>query len=86
MAGQLTERAVLTLLSQDDAEGLGYTAATIGTSLLGIPHSPLQAAQRLALAEKVVESLLEQGRLQIAGYLYLAGGKVPRYKPADRRP
>ncbi len=83
MAKVLVESAVLALLHQDDAEGQGYTAATIATKLCGPPHDPLQAAEQRALAEAVIQSLLNQGRLQIAGYLYLKGGKVPRYKLAD---
>jgi len=83
MAKVLVEGAVLALLCQDDAGGQGYTAATIATKLCGPPHNPLQAAEQRALAEAVIESLLEQSRLQIAGYLYLKGGKVPRYKLAN---
>lgn len=83
MTPVLAEGAILALLRQDDAGGQGYTAATIATKLCGFPHNPLQAAEQRALAEAVIESLLEQGKLQIAGYLYLKGGKIPRYKLAD---
>ena len=83
MVKVLAEGTVLALLRQDDAEGRGYTAATIATKLCGPPHNPLQAAEYRALAETVIKSLLERGRLQIAGYLYLKGGKVPRYKLAN---
>jgi len=83
MGEVLVEGAVLALLRQDDAGGQGYTAGTIATKLCGFPHNPLQAAQQRALAEAVIESLMDQGRLQVAGYLYLKGGKVPRYKLAS---
>lgn len=86
MGKGLVSGAVLALLSQDDAGGQGYTAATIATKLCGAPHNPLQAAEQCALAEAVIESLVAQGRLQIAGYLYLKGGKIPRYKLADPDP
>jgi len=82
MSKVLMEGEVLTLLSQDDADGRGYTAAAIATKLCGPPHSPPQAFEQRAMAEVVIESLLRQGRLQIAGYFYLKGGKVPRYKLA----
>lgn len=82
MTKVLVENTVLALLRQDDAEGRGYTAATIATKLCGPPHNPLQAAEQRVLAEAVIQSLLDQGRLQVAGYLYLKRGKVPRYKLA----
>ena len=83
MVKVLAEGTVLTLLGQDDAGGQGYTAATIATKLCGPPYNPLQATEQRAMAEAVIQSLLEQGKLQIAGYLYLKGGKIPRYKLAN---
>ena len=83
MGRVLVEGAVLALLRQDDAGGQGYTAGTIASKLCGFPHNPLQAAEQRALAEAVIQSLLDQGRVQVAGYLYLKGGKVPRYKLAN---
>jgi len=83
MAEALVEDAVLALLREDDANGQGYTAGTIASRLWGFPHNPLQAAEHCALAEAVIQSLMEQGRLQVAGYLYLKGGKIPRYKLAE---
>ncbi|MEA3345023.1 MAG: hypothetical protein U9Q78_02050 [Chloroflexota bacterium] len=83
MAKALAEGTILTLLRRDDAGGNGHTAATIAAKLCGTPPNPLQAAEQRALAEAMIGSLLEQGKLQIAGYFYLKGGKVPRYKLAN---
>jgi len=76
----LIEERILAMLGQDDADGLGYTTATIAFKLWGPPHNPLQATQHRFQAEALIESLLEQGKVQIASYMYLKGGRIPRYK------
>jgi hypothetical protein len=86
MADLSGESAILAMLQEDDAGGLGYTVATIATKLWGPPRSLLQAKDQHARTEVMIESLVKQGRLQIAGYLYLREGRIPRYKLPDMPP
>ena len=83
MAKGLVSSAILALLSEDNAQGQGYTAVTIATRLCGTPRNPLDAAEQRATAKAVLESLVARGSLRIAGYLYLRGGKIARYTLAS---
>jgi hypothetical protein len=83
MVKGLLGSAILALLSEGDAQGQGYTAVTIATRLCGAPRNPLDAAEQRATAEAVIESLVARGRLQVAGHIYLEGGKIPRYTLAS---
>ena len=80
---ETTEQAILELLEEDDAQGRGYSAATIATKICGPPRSLAEADERRTEAERSLQELVRKGALCIAGYMYLGVDKrIPRYKLA----
>ena len=80
MLEKFTLEAVLAHLKEDDAEGRGLLASTVATALCGPPASVEEALERPALAERILQEWVEQGLLEIAGYIYLHSGRLARYR------
>jgi len=75
-----TQEAVLAYLATDDAEGRGHTASHLATALCGPATSVWEASERPALADTLLHEWVEQGLLEVAGYIYLQTACLARYR------